>query len=105
MNEKLAKIFDDFCKVKDQLNTENVNEETVDIIGRFGKAIKNAETIVLDPPKIDRSFQDQFKASTYMPISEKEIKGIELKLKEPKIPAAPKPPQARTIKGTVKKKK
>ena len=91
MNEKLAKIFDDFCKVKDELNTENVNEETVDIIGRFGRAVKNAETIVSDPPKVDRSFESQFKVSTYMPIPEKEIKGIEIKLKEPKIPAKKKP--------------
>ncbi len=91
MNEKLAKIFADFCEVKDQLNTENVNEKTVDIIGRFGKAIKNAETIVLDPPKVDRAFPDQFKVSTYMPISKKEVKGIEIELKEPKIPAKKKP--------------
>ena len=56
MDDQLTKLFNEFCKLKDSLSTGNVTERTVNIIGRFGKAVRNAESIVLDPPKKDTSF-------------------------------------------------
>ena len=75
MNEKLSKLFSDFCKLKDELNTSNVTEKTVDLIGRFSKAIKSAESIVLDPPKRDTSFDPELhlKSSTYKTLRESEL--------------------------------
>ena len=76
MDDKLTKLFNEFCQLKDELNTSNVTERTVNIVGRFGKAVRSAENIVLDPPKRDTSFDPELhlKASTYKPLKEEELK-------------------------------
>lgn len=105
MNEKLSKLFSDFCKLKDELNTSNVTEKTVDIIGRFSKAVQNAENIVLDPPKRDTSFDPELhlKSSTYMSLEAIELKGIQAKISDLKdVNIKPKKPVAK--KKPVKKK-
>ena len=74
MDDKLTKLFNEFCSLKDELNSSNVTEKTVDIIGRFAKAVRNAENVVLDPPKRDTSFDAELhlKASTYAPLKKKD---------------------------------
>ena len=67
MDDKLQALYNSFCALKDEMNSANVTEKTVNLIGRFGKAIKSAEDIVLSPPKRDTSFDPELhlKASTY----------------------------------------
>lgn len=67
MDEKLQALYNSFCALKDEMNSANVTEKTVNLIGRFGKAIRSAEDIVLNPPKRDTSFDSELhlKASTY----------------------------------------
>ena len=76
MDAKLTELFNEFCKLKDSLNTSNVTEKTVNIIGRFGKVVRSAEDIVLDPPKRDTGFDPELhlKASTYAPLKKEEKK-------------------------------
>ncbi len=86
MDKELQKLYNEFCLLKDKFNSESVTEKTVDIIGRFSKALKNAEDIVLNPPKVDRSFNTEFKIEDYTPTPEKKIKELERDLKEKKAP-------------------
>ncbi len=76
MDDKLTKLFNEFCKLKDSLNTSNVTEKTVNIIGRLGKAVRSAEDIVLDPPKRDTYFDPELhlKSGTYAPLPKEEAK-------------------------------
>jgi len=69
MDDKLTKLFNEFCKLKDELNSSNVTEKTVDIIGRFSRVCHKAEDLVLDPPKRDTSYDPELhlKSSTYAP--------------------------------------
>ena len=86
MDKELQKLYNDFCLLKDKFNSESVTEKTVNIIGRFGKAIRNAEDIVLNPPKVDHSFNPEFDIKNFIPIPQKEIKEFEKTLKEEKAP-------------------
>ncbi len=79
MNEQLQNIYNSFCKLKDEMNTSNVTEKTVNLITRFSKAVKIAESIVENPPKRDTSFDAELhlKSSTYASASlKKEVKKI-----------------------------
>lgn len=82
MDNELQKLYNSFCLLKDKMNSGNVTEKTVNLIGRFGKAIKTAEDIVLDPPKINKSFEQNFKIESYIPKTQKELKEIADKIKE-----------------------
>ncbi|MEE9451093.1 MAG: hypothetical protein V3V72_13670 [Ignavibacteriaceae bacterium] len=109
MDDKLTKLFNEFCKLKDELNTSNVSEKTVNIIGRLGKAIRSAEDIVLDPPKRDTYFDPELhlKTGTYAPLPKEEAKDwakpvekvVAQAVKKVRKPSLPKPPKARTIKS------
>lgn len=83
MDEKLQALYNSFCELKDGLNSANVTEKTVNLIGRFGKAIRNAEDIVLNPPKRDTSFDSELhlKSSTYSAANPKELKDLENQIK------------------------
>ena len=78
MDDKLTKLFNEFCKLKDELNTSNVTEKTVNIVGRFGKAVRGAENIVLDPPVRDTYFDPELhlKACTYAPLKKEDGKDL-----------------------------
>lgn len=84
MDEKLQALYNSFCELKDGLNSANVTEKTVNLIGRFGKVIRSAEDIVLNPPKRDISFDSELhlKASTYSPANPKELEDLEKRIKE-----------------------
>lgn len=86
MDQELQKLYNEFCLLKDKLNSESVTKKTAGIIGRFSKALKNAEEIVSNPPKVDRSFNTEFKIEDYTPVSEKKIKELEKDLKAKKAP-------------------
>ena len=96
MDDQLTKVFNEFCKIKDNLNTSNVTEKTVNIIGRFGKAVKSAENIVLDPPKKDTSFDPELHLkNVYGAVKEVELKEVEKEIPKekpvPKKKPGPKP--------------
>ena len=76
MDDRLTKLFNEFCKLKDELNTSNVTEKTGSIITRFVKAVQLAEKIVANPPKKERNFDPLYhlKANIYTPLKEKELK-------------------------------
>ena len=98
MDDKLTKLFNEFCKLKDELNTSNVTEKTVNIVGRFGKAVRGAENIVLDPPKRDTYFDPELhlKASTYAPLKKEEKKDWEKPIKKAPQKRGPKAKKLQT---------
>lgn len=83
MDDKLQALYNSFCELKDGLNSANVTEKTVNLIGRFGKAIRSAEDIVLNPPKRDTSFDSELhlKSSTYLSADQKDLKDLENKIR------------------------
>lgn len=93
MDQELQKMYNEFCLLKDKLNSESVTKKTAGIIGRFSKALKSAEEIVSNPPKVDRSFEANFKIKNFIAKPQKEIKELEDKLKNPKKKPGPKPGQ------------
>ena len=91
MDKVLQDLYNSFCLLKDKMNSGNVTEKTVNIIGRFGKAVRGAEDIVLNPPKINKSFEQDFKIENYIPKSPKELKEIADKIKEGRTKKKPGP--------------
>jgi len=81
MDQRLQKLYNEFCLLKDKLNSDNVTKKTASIIGRFAKVVKSAEEIVSNPPKVDRSFEQDFKIENYIPILQEKIKKTETTLK------------------------
>lgn len=92
MDGQLTKLFNEFCKLKDSMSTGNVTEKTVNIIGRFGKAVRNAESIVLDPPKKDASFDPELHLkNVYGSVKEVKLKEVIPSKKSEKKKPGPKP--------------